>query len=393
MKKTLTLIRYALAGIAFVLICLLSFGYLTQQNHTVKSFLDGRVLTEFHVPTKSTFLDGSWMKETEGYVDDRMVGRRLLLTLHAAVATKVFRSNEISGVWIDRKTGMLQEDMPVLAPIERLDAGLTNLQAITTTNHVPLLFVYIPKKQEAFADVLPKNWDNVYLDNKPSVLAEFAKHGPVLDLTPTVSDKSTRMKDWFLTDHHWSQYGAMAASTAVRNQLNLMGLPAPTALPTMDISTKYPNFIGSIGRRITTAGVPKRDPFTVTWSSKSDLTHCMNRSIHRAVCNDPIFSKARGYQKDVYSNRYGTFMGGDNGIDDLRGNGTGTYIILKDSFGDSFVPYFALGAKRVVAIDERHYSGEALSKLIADVKPNGVIFMHNQLTMSTFTDHEIAAWR
>ena len=95
----------------------------------------------------------------------------------------------------------------------------------------------------------------------------------------------------------------------------------------------------------------------------------------------------------MYSNRYGVFLGGDNGIDDMRGNGTGTYIVLKDSFGASFTPYFALGANRIVAIDERHYNGPPLSELLREIQPDGVIVMHNQLTLSTFGDHEVSVWR
>jgi hypothetical protein len=392
MKRFLSGIRFSLAGIVFILATALSFAFLTQQNQNIQSTLDGRELTKFEFPTTATFLDKSWMKQTESYIDDRFPGRGLLLMIHAEIATALFGSDEISGVWIDRKTGMLQEDIPVLAPIDRLDTGLSSLETVAREKKVPLLFVYVPKKQEVFADLLPSIWKNVYLENKPKVLTEFSKHGPVLDLTATVGNKETRSQNWFLTDHHWKPAGAIAASNAVRSQLLSMGLPTPQALPSLDISQNYPDFIGSTGRRVTSAGVRVQDEFTVPWSSKIGLTHCMNRSISDSSCSDPIFDTEKAMNPDVYTNRYETFLGGDNGIDDLRGNGVGTYIVLKDSFGASFVPYFAAGAKRVVAIDERYYKGESLEKLISEVKPDGLIFMHNQLTMSTFTGHEMDAW-
>lgn len=393
MKRFVEFLRFALAGLVLVVLAIISTAWLTGQNQPVKSVMDGRSLTMFEAPSQSTFLDGSWMHNVESFVDDRMPARRALLNLHAAFATKVFRNNFVSGVWIDRETGMLSEEMPQLAPVERLDPGFASISTIATANNVPLLFVYVPKKQEVFADQLPPHWNNVYLDNKPAAISQFNKYGPVLDLTDVIGNKKNRLDYWFLTDHHWKAAGAIAASNAVRNKLISLGIVAPQAMPTLDKTYRFPEFVGSIGRKITYVGVPQKDELVVPWVKHSGLTHCADRALDTVKCSDPIISMRRGNEKNIYANRYGAFMGGDNGIDDIRGNGTGTYIILKDSFGDAFVPYFALGAKRVVSIDERHYSGESLSQLVRELKPDGVIVMHNQLTLSTFGETEMNVWR
>lgn len=393
MSKFLPTAKKAIAGLLLIAMCVAGLASLTYKTSPQKSSLDGRMLAQFEKPTVKTFLDGTWMKSTEDFVDDRLVGRTTLLSLHSIIAGKVLRASEIAGVWADPKTNMMFDKMPTLADPKHLDPALADLKNATNSAGVPLLFAYVPRKQEVFADQLPGHWTNPYIQDKQQVISALAKHGEVLDLTDFVGNKETRAENWFLTDHHWSGTGAINASNAVRAKLTEMGLPAPSALPTLDQVTKYKPFIGSIGRRLTASGVPEKDEFKIAWSKEAQLTHCMNKSPQTKECTSPIFFDKIGNSKDPYANRYGTFLSGDNAIDDLRGDGTGTYIVLKDSFGDSFVPYLALGAKRIVSIDERHYTKGNLTELIKEVKPDGVIWLHNQLSLSLLTPEQLAVWR
>jgi hypothetical protein len=393
MRSFTQTLKAGLSGFTIVAFCVIGLVSFTQKNQPYKSNLDGRMLAQFERPTAQTFLDGSWMKSTENYVDDRIFARTALLQLHEVVASNGLQSREVAGVWIDPRTSMMFDKMPVLADPAHLDSALSDLKATTAAAEVPLLMAYVPKKQEVFADLLPQHWTNSYLDDKPAVLEAFSRTGDVIDLTDVVGAPLTRDKNWFLTDHHWSGAGAIAASNAVRLKLTQMGLPAPQPLPELSQITKYKPFIGSIGRRLTSSGVPQADDFSIAWTPEEQLTHCMNKSVKATTCNQPIFYNKIGNSKDPYANRYATFMNGDNAIDDLRGTGTGTYIVLKDSFGDSFVPYLALGAERIVAIDERHYTKSNLSQLIQQVKPDGVIMLHNQLSLSLLTPEQLAIWK
>ena len=393
MRRFFLTLRAGFVGLVLISLCVVGFSSFTQKNQPYKSNLDGRMLAEFESPTVESFLDGSWMKGTENFFEDRIIGRTTLLKLHEIFARKILHSLEVSGVWTNPTNNMMFEVTPELADPSHLDSALNDLKQTVSAAHVPLLMVYVPKKQEVFADQLPKHWTNSYVADRPLVLDAFGRTGEVLDLTHVVGASDTRDKNWFLTDHHWSGTGAIAASNAVRAKLEAMGLPAPHDLPELTHVTKYKPFIGSIGRRLTSSGVPQTDDFSIAWSPKAQLTHCMNKPATTAVCNEPIFFDKIGNSKDPYANRYATFMSGDNAIDDLRGTGTGTYIVLKDSFGDSFVPYLALGAKRIVSIDERHFTQGNLSTLIQQVKPDGVIVMHNQLSLSLLTPDQLAVWK
>jgi len=393
MRRLLQGLKNGFLGFVLLGVCSLLMVAYSTQNRPHNSALDARILSVFKMPTEKTFRSGSWMKATESFLDDRILGRTRMLGLHQIVAQKVFAAQEVAGVWTDPKTHIMFDPMPVLRSPLEYQTPLADLRAKTAQAEVPLLMVYVPRKQEVFADVLPKHWDNTYLDDKAAIIDQFNQAGTTLDLTPIVGDSATRTKNWYRTDHHWNYPAAIAARNAVTLQLQQMRIATPQPLPVLNQMRHYPKFIGSVGRRLTATGVAQPDVFQIPWVTHSGLTRCSEQPLDTPVCSKSILVNSIGNRKDQYTNRYATFLDGDNGIDDIRGSGTGTYVILKDSFGDAFVPYFALGAKRVVSIDERHYSGATLSQVIAQIHPDAVIFLHNQLSMSTLTTDQMAIWR
>lgn len=393
MRKLVNVLMIGLPGFLIIALCAAVSMRLPFKNQPVRSQLDARPLTQYHNPTTQTFFDGSWMKEVGDFVDDRITGRIKLLEIHAAVTRQIFREEEVAGIWEDPNTEMLFTRPSTLPIPAEIDNALANLKAGTDASNTPLIFAYVPRKEEAFKDALPKYWVNTYAPGKEKILAKYEQYGTVLDLAPAVSRKDTRDSMWFLTDHHWKPAGAITAAGELREQLLAMGLTAPHPIPALDIKKQYPEFIGSIGRRLTRTGFTRADQFVIPWTSQSTEKRCTDKPIETKTCTLSAFEEKIGKSKDKYANRYATFHGGDNGIDDVRGNGVGTYIIVKDSFGDSAVPYFALGAKRVIAIDERHYVGKPISEIIKQIKPDAVIVMHNQVSLFGLTPEQLAVWK
>lgn len=393
MRKFVNVLKVGLPGFLIVAVCAAAATRLPFKNQDIRSQLDARPLTQYHNPTSQTFFDGTWMTEVGNYVDDRISGRIKLLEIHAFVTRRVLREQEVSGIWEDPNTEMLFTRPSTLPIPDEMDSSLARLKAATEVTSTPLIFAYVPRKEEAFQDALPKYWVNRYALGKAKIIEKYGQYGTVLDLAPAVSQIDTRDSMWFLTDHHWKPAGAITAAGELRAQLLKMGITAPHAVPELDITKKYPEFIGSIGRRLTRTGFTRADQFVIPWTSQSTEKRCTDQPIETKVCSLSAFEEKIGKSKDKYANRYATFHGGDNGIDDVRGNGQGTYIILKDSFGDSAVPYFALGAKRVIAIDERHYVGKPISEIIKQIKPDAVIVMHNQVSLFGLTPEQFAVWQ
>ena len=50
-------------------------------------------------------------------------------------------------------------------------------------------------------------------------------------------------------------------------------------------------------------------------------------------------------------------------------------LFIRDSFCDTLVPYFALGCRRLVSLDLRHFTG-SLETLIREEKPDVIVVMY-----------------
>jgi hypothetical protein len=388
-KKLSFLNKSSFLGLLVLLITAMVLTVVVISNNPTKSNLDARKLTQFSKPSVDSFLSGEWMSNSEEYVNDRIPFRELMISTYVQMSKTVFQQVELSGIWVEPGSKMLYDKTAALTGLGALDQNLAELKKATSTEDVPLLLAYVPRKQEVFANELPMHWENTYLEQKPKTIASLNAIGETIDLSPAVSSQS----DWFLTDHHWSGEGAMSAANALQKKLMQMGLPTSPLEGEIDTSIEFQTFIGSIGRRITEVGIPKQDEFEIPWTSSEKVFRCTEVHSETESCNEPVILESIGEAKDKYTNRYAAFLGGDNPIDDIRGPGKGTYIVLKDSFGNSLVPYLALGSERIVAIDERHYRDGNLTELIKKVKPDAVIFLHNQLSLASFDDEQFAVWR
>jgi hypothetical protein len=284
----------------------------------------------------------------------------------------------------------MQLDKPVrLKDPTALTANAGQLGRDVRATGTPILWVYVPRKEEVFADRLPPAWHNYLLDARPAVLRAMAAGGPVLDLSPTLSDPARREGYYWRTDHHWTPEGALAGIDAISTKARSMGVDIPAdnrAYPTRT----YPDYYGTTGRRVTAGATRSPDRFAIpqppTWRA---------RSCFGGVCKRPTFVQGKARNSDPYANRYAAFMGGDFGYQRTENPdpaASGTIVLLKDSFGDALSTYLAERVKTLITIDERHYGGQDIRELVAARHPDLVIVMHNQVSMLGNRLFDSRAW-
>jgi len=381
--------RRAVAGLALVgFLTVLGAGAVLGPHHS-RSTLDGRSLVTFPPPSTTTLADGTWMTGVESWLNDHIPARTRWLNLHGLLTTQALREPVVDNVLVDDPQGIQLEKPVRLRVPAALATHAAQLGRDVRAAGAPILWVYVPRKEEAFAGRLPPAWHNYLLDTRPAVLRAMAAGGPVLDLSATLSDPARRDGYYWHTDHHWTPAGALAGLDAISAQAKAMGVDIPADDRTYTTKT-YAQWYGSTGRKVTAGATRSPDRFAIpqprTWRAHA----CVG-----GVCDRATFVAAKARDSDPYANRYTAFMGGDFGYqrtENLDPAAHGSIILIKDSFGDALATYLAERVKTLITIDERHYRGQDIRKLVAQRHPDLVIVMHNQVSMLGNKQFNSLAW-
>ncbi|MBR6782912.1 MAG: hypothetical protein IKM33_06950 [Clostridia bacterium] len=178
---------------------------------------------------------------------------------------------------------------------------------------------------------------------------------------------------YFRTDHHWTGLGAYYAS---RHFLDLVG---KNYLPLSDYSeVALTGFLGSLHRH-TQSEEMAANPDTV-YAYASPTVQYMT------VCNKNGQVQQIEMIRDSVSstNKYVAFCGGDYPYSEIH-NETITdgsaVLVIKDSYGNSFMPMLADSYEYVYGIDYRSWEGD-LSAFVEEHNIDSVVIINYQVCIS-----------
>ena len=176
---------------------------------------------------------------------------------------------------------------------------------------------------------------------------------------------------YFRTDHHWT---ALGAYYAYREYAAAAGIRAAE----LDEFTerRFDNFIGAFYTDSGKKSALTRNPDVVyAYEPKST-----NEMVYTNKSGQKIkWNIVTDVSKWARSSRYNTFIGGDNPYCYISNPGVtdgSSCVVVKESFGNAFVPFLVANYSEIHVIDYRYWKGE----LTSFVKSNGiqdVIYLNN----------------
>jgi len=178
---------------------------------------------------------------------------------------------------------------------------------------------------------------------------------------------------FFRTDHHWTGLGAYYA---YKNFCESAGIQAHD-LSEYDIRT-YEGFLGSFYNDTDKPDNLKNDPdrvdvyVPVTYESASMTITDKNDQTYAWPVLCDVTDTAAG-------NKYGTFIGGDNPMTVIENSSItdgSACVVVKESFGNAFVPYLLDHYQTVYVIDYRYWSGN-LTSFVSEKGIKDVILCNN----------------
>ena len=178
---------------------------------------------------------------------------------------------------------------------------------------------------------------------------------------------------YFRTDHHWTALGAYYAYVQFCAAKGI----TPHNLSDYEVS-QFPGFLGSFYNDGGKPDAMKNDPDTVNAYHPVSATASMKYGDNEnstLTGGQVIFDESTASA----SLKYGTFIMGDNPftvIENPEVSNGESCIVVKESFGNAFVPFLVDHYQTVYVVDYRYYSG-SVTQLARDKGVKDVLFVNN----------------
>ncbi len=186
---------------------------------------------------------------------------------------------------------------------------------------------------------------------------------------------------YYRTDHHWTARGAYYAYTAFCEAKGI----APTPLDSYT-RLEFDGFLGTLYADTEQPAAMRKNPDTVEAFvpiGTNDITVTEKGS--GKVTRFRIVNEQTNAWYPAEGAKYNCFIAGDNPYSEIhnpqKSDGS-SVVIVKESFGNAFVPFLVDSYEYVYVIDYRYYDGN----LVSFVKNKGiddVIFLNNVIATST----------
>lgn len=176
---------------------------------------------------------------------------------------------------------------------------------------------------------------------------------------------------YFRTDHHWTALGAYYAYEEFCKAKGVTPIPVTDYL-----TTSFDGFLGTFYSSSGQSSALGDTPDTVVAYLPRNNVDCTLTEADDKQYKWDVISDVSSYTSNL---KYLTFIGGDqalvtiNNLDMTEGS---SCLVIKESYGNAFVPFLIPHYKNVYVIDPRHYKG-TLSDFTTNNQVDDIIFLAN----------------
>lgn len=176
---------------------------------------------------------------------------------------------------------------------------------------------------------------------------------------------------FFRTDHHWT---ALGAYYAYRQFADVKGI-TPDELSRFGTKT-FGGFLGSFYTDTLNEELAKH-PDTVTAYVPYSNAKLVFYDKNGAGTNWPIINNVENYKSH---SKYSTFTAGDQPFEVITNSDLSdgsSCLVIKESFGNAFIPFLVGHYQTVYVVDPRYYTANTLSGLVTQKGIRDVIVVNN----------------
>ncbi len=342
------------------------------------SSLEKRYLEDFPEAKLKAIADGTFEKGFEDYLADHFPLRNMWVGINA-YSNLLVGNNGNDGVYKCSDNYLINQ--PV-GDDNRVETNTSALISFKENIDVPMTVMTAPSTGYIMADKLP-SVHREYKDDEifNTMKTQLSKSGiDFVDLRArfkTAAAATDGNSLYYMTDHHWTTYGAYTAYVQLMKSLAM----SPAKKSDFNI-TSYKDFYGTT---YSTSGFWFNKPDTIElWESKkSDKVSVEITEGDESKTYDSMYFKKHLEEDD----KYPVFLDGNHALETITNDRVkkGSVLVIKDSFSHCLAPFLAENFHTVTLVDLRYYKN-SVSELVKTGKYDRVLAVYGIDNFATDTD-------
>lgn len=324
-----------------------------------------------------SLVSGDYMEKYEVYLKDQFAGRELLRNLRLTL-NRLGGSREENGVLLG-KGGQLMETIAV-PDQESLTANLEAIEKFATSHKdMTVSMMLVPDAANILNEELPALYPAA--DQKrmiAQVKRELEESVNWIDVE-SILNKHTDEEIYYKTDKHWTSLGAYYVFEESAEQLGIRKSSAGKFATYPVTATFNGNLSSRSGYKQNVKEVI--DIYTQTEGDTDVVVNYVDEQRKTASLYDSSKLKS--------SNQYEVFLGGDTSVVDIKtvSENSGRLLVVKDSFGNSFIPFLTPYYREIVVVDPKYYGG-TIKDIMDTYRITDTLFLYGGNTF--FQDNNIS---
>lgn len=409
-------IKMCIVKVVSVSLCILLFAIIGLLIPLRPSYSESekRKLAEFPEFTIKSFFSGKYLSDIGTWYSDTYPGRESLISLNTKIKEfygfssdleihgEVVQGDEIPEEFSETETqnSVPEETTRESFVIENLDTqslgavfvagnvgyeyynfsqnlandyiGIMNSFADKITTNAKIYNMIVPT---SIGITLPDNYiETINSSNQEkSINYMISGFDSNVNAVPVFDALMSHRKEYiyFNTDHHWTALGAYYAY----EEFCVKSGKTPYPL-TQFTQVEYDGFLGSFYNDTGKISSLKNNPDTVIAYVPNKNAKMVYTDKKGNLINWPIIGNVSSYNETL---KYSTFIGGDNPFTEIVNpdiTDNSSIVVVKESFGNAFVPFLVENYSKIYVIDYRYYN-DSISKFVNENEVQDVLYLNN----------------
>ncbi len=379
---------------------------LTPKNKTI-SEVENRTLAQKPVFSMDSLLSGKYFRDFENFFADHFFARENLVKISKSISSlkgikreeEVFlvdfegqnvggnqeqkdsKKPEVNNAEVSTKGNLLILNDTVMELYKfnedkaKLYADMINTVSGTLGENVKVYSLLAPIQIEFLNNEKYKNLSDSQIDAIKFVNENFSDNIIPVDAYTPIKEHIDEYV-YFRTDHHWTALGAYYGYTGFADAAGLEAVPLGSYKK--NIAPDYLGYISTVNPSVTVNGNPDDVVYYIP-PVKTDMNvfYYDKDSGEMKSYNGSVINK-----KYVFlDQKYGVFLGGDFALGVIKTNvkTDRKIMVIKDSYGNAFVPFLTPHYSEIYVVDPRHYK-ESIVDLVNENDIGEVMFLNYILT-------------